>query len=418
MAPTQEETHPRRWLSALIILAIGFIFAVQWGPGSRGCDSPVGAGKDTSAARVNGKEIPLRQFQLQYAMTMQRMEGQGRRIPPELAQQLGLPKEVLDQLITSELLSQAALERGVVPSQAELRKVIQENPGFQKEGKFDFQRYQEFVQNYYRKSVGEYEAELEREMAAQKLLEIVRAAAVVSEDELQAKFQRDGNKAQVTFARFLPSMYADKVPAPSDADVKQYEGAHAKELSDYFAANRAGYPGKELEDVKGEIAATLLKKDRAKELARADAQKALKALLAGTELAAQFPPEKENKPAALRFETETRPEAVPTGDFNAGAQSVPYLGPSPDVLAAVFAATAPRPLDKVFEVGDGFAVVQVTQRALPQDAEFAKKKDELRDQALRGKQMELRESFIKALRKNARIVTNPDALGQAVGRAG
>ena len=90
----------------------------------------------------------------------------------------------------------------------------------------------------------------------------------------------------------------------------------------------------------------------------------------GQTLAALFPPEKEGQPALLRFEQETRPEAVQTDTFNAASPNVPHLGPAPELLTAVFATQGPSVLDQVYPVGDGFVVAQVTERQLPDDAKF------------------------------------------------
>jgi peptidyl-prolyl cis-trans isomerase D len=172
---------------------------------------------------------------------------------------------------------------------------------------------------------------------------------------------------------------------------------------------------KKLEEVQDEIATTLFKKDKTKDVARAEADKALAALKGGKTLQALYPPEKEGQPALLRFETETRPEAVQTDTFNAASTNVPHLGPAPDLLTAVFAAKAPGVLDQVFSVGEGFIVAQVSERQLPDDAKFAEKKEELRKQAQQAKEYEVADSFVKALRKSGKVETNANVLDQVAG---
>lgn len=172
---------------------------------------------------------------------------------------------------------------------------------------------------------------------------------------------------------------------------------------------------KKLADVQDEIATNLYKQEKAKELAQAEAQKALASVKGGKSLQTLFPPEKE-QPALLRFETETRPEAVETDSFPASGDSVPHLGPAPQLAQAAFAAQGPQVLDSVFPVGEGFVVAQVTERKKPDDAEFAKQKDELRAQARKAKEIELQEAFVRALRKSGDVKTNPDALDMVLGR--
>ena len=172
---------------------------------------------------------------------------------------------------------------------------------------------------------------------------------------------------------------------------------------------------KKLADVENEIATTLYKQTAAKELAKAEAEKALAAVKGGKTIQELFPPEKEGQPALQRFETETRPEAVETGSVSAGAESVPYLGPAPTLLAAAFTAQGPQVLDQAYPVGEGFVVAQVTERQKASDEEFTSKKDELREQARRAKQIEVEESFLKALRKKGTVVNNTEAIESVTG---
>ncbi len=134
----------------------------------------------------------------------------------------------------------------------------------------------------------------------------------------------------------------------------------------------------------------------------------------GKELKALFPPEKE-QPALLRFETETRPEAVETDTFPASGDAVPHLGPAPELAQAAFVAQGPQVLDGVFSVGEAFIVAQVVERKKPSDDEFNQKKEELRAQARQAKQIELTESFLKALKKGGQVVTNTEAIDTVVG---
>src|SRR5262245_2008679 len=90
----KQEFQTKQLMTYLVIIAIAFIFVVQWGPGSRGCDAPIGGREITAAAEVNGKEISMRDFKRLYAM---QIRAQG--IPESLAQQFGMPKRVLDQMI-------------------------------------------------------------------------------------------------------------------------------------------------------------------------------------------------------------------------------------------------------------------------------------------------------------------------------
>ncbi len=515
--PMKDSIQPRRLFSYLLIAAIGFIFVVQFGPASRGCDSTVGGRTDTAIARVNGKEIPMQDFRRVYQDQVSAARAQ--QIPESMVRQFIVP-QLMDRLVEGELWMQAAERHGITASDEEIRKIIRADQSFYENGKFSTARYSQVVRDYLQKTVPEYEHQLRRELSARKMAQLVANGALVSEDEVKTGFQQEGNKANVTFARFLPAMYADQVPAATPAQLEAYQKDHPKEIADYYEANRALYEqaeriharhilvsvpreapadqkeaakkkaetiraeleggkdfaaaasqysddasnknqggdlgthsresagwvkeftdaafaveaGKvsapvetpfgvhlikvdqrfpsqkqELKDVQAEIARTLLQREGAKQMARAEADKALAALKAGKSIATLFPPEG-GTPAATRFETEKKPEAVPTGEFTASAQSLPFLGSSPTLLSAVFATQQPQALDAVYEAGEGFAIAEVTSRTLPSDAEFAKQKETLLSEARRAKGIELQNGFMKALRKDAQIVTNDQAV--------
>jgi peptidyl-prolyl cis-trans isomerase D len=514
----KDGLNPRRLISLFFIAAIAVVFILQFGPGGQGFGTAktVAAG---SAATVNGQEIPLQEFQRAYANQLQFFRARGQPIPESLAKQIGIPQQVLDQLVNTELLAQAAEKRGVVPSDEELRTLIHDNPDFHKDGAFHFDTYTQVLRDYYRKTTTQYETELRRRLAAVKMLELVESGATVSEDEVRARFQKEGNQAKLVFARFLPTMYADKVPAPKPAQLAAWQAANGKQIADYYEANKFVYqqaerlrarqilvrlapeatpaqkaeamskaqalrkeldggkdfaqlareksedpgskarggdlgwvekatwvpqlaeaafalkPGevtqpvetafgvhlvkveekqpaqsKSLQEATPEIARTLYTKEQAQGLAKKAAEAALAQVKAGKSLSALFPPEKEGQPALLRFETETRPEAVETDAFTAAGEAVPHLGPAPELVRATFAKDAPGPLDSVFNVGEGFVVAQVTERKKPSDEAFAQAKTELQQQARQAKQIELRSAFLEALRKEGNVQTNPDAL--------
>ncbi|MBS1148528.1 MAG: nifM, partial [Myxococcaceae bacterium] len=73
-----NSVDPKRLFSYLFIFVLAVLFAVQWGPGSKGCT----AGKDTQgtadvAATVNGKEIPVKEFSQAYSNELNNFRAQG-----------------------------------------------------------------------------------------------------------------------------------------------------------------------------------------------------------------------------------------------------------------------------------------------------------------------------------------------------
>lgn len=521
-----NDLEPRKVISLLFIVAIAAVFVLQFGPGSSGFGrtGPTEGSGPRAAAVVNGKEIPLLAYRTQYARQLDSYRRQGFSFTPEQARSIGLPGQVLDSMVDRELLAQAAERHGLVPSDEELLAIIQKNPDFHKDGQFDFQTYQQVLRDYYRKTAPEYEAELRKELAAVHMMGFVRNGVTVSDEEVKTRFEKDNNQARLAFARFLPTMYADKVAQPSAAQLQAYKAEHEKELSDYFQANSSLYSQperarvrrllvrvapeatqeqkaaartraeslhkelqggkdfaelakaqsddeaskasggdlgwvergslepqlaeavfaleagalsapvetpagfhlvkveekkarveKQLAEVSDEIARTLYRRDKAKELAKSEADKALAALKQGKALATLLPPEKAGEPALKRMETETRPEAVETDLFTSSAGAVPYLGSEPALLSAVFATTQPQVLEQVFSVGEGFVVAQVTERKLADEAAWESKKEEVRKQVQQSREYEVSQSYLEALRKGGQVDKSQEAVAAVAG---
>src|SRR5262249_19864492 len=130
----------RRFFSYFFILAIALVFILQFGPGSRGCNAPLTPSLKDAAAKVNGKEISIREFRHAYAQQLE-MLGQRGMGDEAMARQFGVPGRVLDQLIATELAKQAAEREGIAVSNAELLEQLLKDPSFQKDGASDHEVY-------------------------------------------------------------------------------------------------------------------------------------------------------------------------------------------------------------------------------------------------------------------------------------
>ncbi|HZN93148.1 MAG TPA: SurA N-terminal domain-containing protein, partial [Myxococcales bacterium] len=242
----KEDLEPKRLGYYLIILAIAFVFAVQWGPGSKGCESPLAESAASSAARVNGREISLRQFNQTYSNELRRQAEMYRRFGQELtearAREMGLPARILERLVNDELMAQEAERQGINASDDEIFSILKMNPEFHgANGQFDKARYMDAVRNLYRTTPQDWENDIRRSLAIGKLYRVIGEAVQVSDDEVRSQYFRDGDKAKLTHVRFLPTMYAGKVGEPKQADVDAFRKAHEKEIADDYAANAYVY---------------------------------------------------------------------------------------------------------------------------------------------------------------------------------
>jgi len=175
---------------------------------------------------------------------------------------------------------------------------------------------------------------------------------------------------------------------------------------------------KELKEVQNEIAQQLYTKEKSKELAQRDAERALAAARAGKTLKELFPPadaeakKDQNKGAANPPPSRNRPTAIDTGSFSVASETIPSIGSAPELLADLAKLDKPQLLSKLYPAGEAWLVVSVIERKQPSESEFTTEKDALQTEAARAKQTELRESFVKALKKNATIVINQELVGR------
>lgn len=513
----------RRLFSYIFIGALALLFALEWGPGSRGCDrSGQAVIVADNVAQVNGKDIPLRDFARAYSTQLAEMRQRG--ITAELAKQFGMHTQVLGRLVDTELLAQAAETRGLSASDKDLRDFLIKQPAFQKDGRFDIESYQDWVRQFEGSTDVDFEQKLRRQLSAERMLQLVEASVVVSDDEVKARYLRDGNAAKATFVRFTPAMFAEKVAPPKAAELSAWSAAHETELKEAYEKQKASFtvpeqarvrqilvkvsadapaekkaeakariealrtdivthkkpfaevasassdddetktkggdlglidryhlpssfadlvfalkPGeitlpvetpigfligtieekkaaetKPFESVKGELGSQLWVKEKARALALTAANKALADVKAGKKLEALFPSDAEK---TNQFAPETKPEAKETGEFNSTVETIPQLGKSPEALAAIFARTEPGALDQLVTVGDAVSVVHVDERKMTSEADFEKQKVQLRLEAVKGKQYENREAFLKALKQSGSVVTNQKALDRVVGES-
>ena len=93
--------------------------------------------RDTSAATVDGEEIRIEEYAAAYRRMVKQYTSQTKnRIDPETLKAMGLPKQVLDELISAKVLESIAERFGVRVSEDEVRRAIETYPYFQDQGKF------------------------------------------------------------------------------------------------------------------------------------------------------------------------------------------------------------------------------------------------------------------------------------------
>ncbi len=222
--------------SLLIYVLFGIVIAVfiiNFGPQSRGggCEGPSSAG-DHYAAKVAGDIISTADFRYGFLFIG------GAQYPTRMAKEQRLKEMVMDKLIERELLAQEAERLGYVVTNEEVEDLVAEAKmiglGYprainrvQKEGKFNYEAFKNFVQYDLSLNPKTFIEEQKREILASRVRDLLRAGVKVSLDEVKADFDRKGRQVNLEYVRFSNRKYE---PAVVIAD---------SELGDYASKNEA-----------------------------------------------------------------------------------------------------------------------------------------------------------------------------------
>src|SRR2546427_771636 len=216
----------RRGLQVGLLIVLAPVTAWRVVFGQRGFGD--GAGRD-AVATVNGESIPLARYQQRYQAFMEAYARIYRdRFSPELAERLGLPQQVVNELIQEALIVQRAGAEGLLVTDEELNAQIQAVPAFQESGRFALKRYQEYVRRR-GLAAAAFENEMRRELTRMKVEQAVRGGVKVTPAEVEHAFvlRREEARAAWALVEFGPLIAA---ASASDDELGKYLGAHQDEF--------------------------------------------------------------------------------------------------------------------------------------------------------------------------------------------
>src|SRR5512138_2534819 len=229
----------------LIVIGIVVVFAINFGPGSlsKGGGGCAG-GNAPYAAKVNGKSIPAAEWDRQYRQLYGLFRQQaGDAFTRELAEQLQLPSQAMEQIVDRELVVQEAKQRGLTIGKDELTRAVHSMPTFQDNGQFSFALYEESARAMYG-SAGKFEAALKDDLLYQKMMAAVRETVKVSEAEVREAWQLDSDRASLAFVRFPLAAAGKEVAKPTDAEAKALAERDPARIQKFYDDNRARFDQK------------------------------------------------------------------------------------------------------------------------------------------------------------------------------
>src|SRR5712692_5205014 len=216
----------RRTLQVGLLVVVAAFVASLFIFGASGRDS--GGARD-SVATVNGEKISVERYQRRYqeylSMYAQMMRE---RFNPEMAERLGLPQQVVDDLVLETLAVQKAQSEGLGVSDEELSVQVHAFPAFQDGGRFTLKRYEEVLRRLgYTK--GGFEEEMRRRLTRAKVENTVRNGVKVSDAEIEQAFvqQREEVRAEWALVDLNPLVAAQTV---TDEELQGYLKEHGPDF--------------------------------------------------------------------------------------------------------------------------------------------------------------------------------------------
>jgi peptidyl-prolyl cis-trans isomerase D len=220
-------------ITYVFLFAIIIVFVVSFGPGSfdKGCS---GGESAAWAARVNGETVSVAEYERTYSNLLRNFQQQaGQAFSRELAEQLGLSRIALDQVVDRALVVAEARKQGLAISDAELARTILEIPGFQANGSFDREGYKRAVASAYG-SESRFEAVLREDLLYQRMLAGLRETVKVSDAEVKAAWSAEHDRASLTFVRFPLAGARLEVKKPAAAEVVAFAAREGTRIEKFW----------------------------------------------------------------------------------------------------------------------------------------------------------------------------------------
>ena len=160
-------------------LIISFVLYFGW--------TDIRARQESWMVKVNKSTISVAEYRKYYTQLIDYYKKIYQvDLTPDLIEKLGIKQQITDNLISELLLLETAEKASVMVPEAELKKTIETIPGFQKNGKFDDQAYQELL-NQNKITPQEFENDQRKGLMVSRIRDLVIDGVKYSEKELQGQ---------------------------------------------------------------------------------------------------------------------------------------------------------------------------------------------------------------------------------------
>lgn len=223
----RDSFHKLKWILIAVVAAFvfGFVFLDM---GLSGAFSGDRQDNRAYAARVNGETITYNDYYRalkNYEDVYKQMYGE--QWTPQMAEQMGLPRQVLNSLVDRALLTQEAERLNLAATPEEVRKKLLSMPTFMQDGKFVgielYTRYVTGPLGY--ASAADFEADLAREITVSKIESALTNAMVISPKAAETEYRRMNENAKIRYV-MLPAAQQAATMTVTPAEVEAFYKAN------------------------------------------------------------------------------------------------------------------------------------------------------------------------------------------------
>ncbi len=192
------------WIKTLfLVIALVFVF---FGIGSFGDESQV-----QIVVTVDDEPITLQEFQRAYRnVESNYREIYKERFTPELAQQMNLRQQTLDQLVEAKLLAKEGRRIGFGASDEDVRQEIAASPTFHSFGSFSPDRYRRLLR-YLRMTPQEFEEQQRDRLVIARFQKFIDGSIRATDYEVEELFRFEQEQVNLAFLKIASADLVDVV---------------------------------------------------------------------------------------------------------------------------------------------------------------------------------------------------------------
>ncbi|MGM0690503.1 MAG: SurA N-terminal domain-containing protein [Pseudomonadota bacterium] len=206
----------RGWLAYVIVGLISIPFAL-WGVGEY-----LGGGKDTLVAEVEGEEITARELDQAFSERRQQLIAQSeRQVTAEMIEEMGLQRQVLDQMINERLLIQFTREQGYTVPDGLVAATIRGISAFQRDGQFDREAYERRLAQQ-GMSVDQFENDVRRDLLFNTLDNALVGSAFVTDPEVRQLVSLRDQSREIGLVHIDREAVSAGIDDPDESTLKAY----------------------------------------------------------------------------------------------------------------------------------------------------------------------------------------------------